>query len=112
MQPTPVTFPTTRQGVRDLDQGPRVLPISAGPVPPESAVNIGEKERAISTVLGGALIGACLGSPSTLSFASALVGGALVYRGMSGHCELNRILQRNTAGPEHASAELAYRARS
>lgn len=110
MKATVTRFPVTRQGIRDLDQISEFLPISGGPVPSTQAVNVSEKERAASTVLGAGLIGVFLARPSRMSLIGGLIGGAMLYRGLSGHCELNRLLGRSSADPKHAKDELAYRA--
>jgi uncharacterized membrane protein len=72
-------FPTTRQGIRDLDQ------------PRRSRVNVGGTERAFSSV-GGALLaglGAGRGGLGGLGgLALAALGAALIYRGQTGHCSL------------------------
>jgi len=48
-------------------------------------VNIGQQERWLSTVAGSTLLAVgLLGSKWRL--APALLGGALVYRGLTGHC--------------------------
>jgi uncharacterized membrane protein len=111
MELYPITFPLTRQGVRNLDQvkGP-FAPVSGGPVPASLRIpNVGENERAASTVMGGALIGMGLAHPSVSGALLAAVGAGLVYRGFSGQCELYRLMGVNTADRANAPTEMAYR---
>lgn len=67
-----------------------------------SETNVGEVERWASAIGGGAL--AVYGLTRVLSGSSlggavlALVGGALVYRGTTGHCNLYEAAGINTAG--------------
>jgi uncharacterized membrane protein len=113
MKPEAMTFPITRQGVRDLDriQG-RVLPASVGPAPPP-ADNVGTTERLLSGIAGGVLTAVGLGRFSPAGVGLALLGAALGYRALTGYCHLYQALGVNTS--EHAGvesrAELAYRVR-
>ena len=104
-------FRTTRQGVRDLDQSPgNILPISGGPVPATLRIpNVGDGERALSAIAGGTLIGVGLGRLSVRGAFLALAGAALVYRGVSGKCEIYRALNMNTADASQRPNEMAYR---
>jgi uncharacterized membrane protein len=80
-------YPTTHQGVRDLDH----------PVRYDPSVNVGESERAMSS-LGGAVLaglGAARGGLSGLLLAG--LGAALIYRGATGHCSLYAATGTNTA---------------
>jgi hypothetical protein len=107
------TFPRTRQGLRDLDRaGTNLLPVSGGPAPTRSdGVNVGPTERIASLLGGGALAGLGLSCGSPTGLCLALVGAALAYRGLSGHCHLYEALGVNTAGPAtEGRAEYAYRA--
>jgi uncharacterized membrane protein len=60
-------------------------------------VNVGSTERLVSAVAGGALAVAGLRARSVPGALAALVGGALVYRGVSGHCSGYSALGINTA---------------
>lgn len=86
-------YPLTRQGVRDLDNPIRrnVSRASA------AQQNVGTGERALST-LGGAMLAGmgmlCGGLKGLLMMAS---GGALVYRGVTGHCPGYQAAGINTA---------------
>jgi len=68
-------YPLTHQGVRDLDNPTR-----------PTRVNVGPSERAVSAVGGGLLAGFGLGQGSAAGLLLAAVGGALAYRGVTGHC--------------------------
>jgi uncharacterized membrane protein len=61
--------------------------------------NVGDTERWLSLLGGGALalLGLSRGSLGGLSL--ALLGGDLCYRGATGHCHLYSALGLNTAGP-------------
>jgi len=73
------------------------------PLPSEGAaspVNVGDVERLVSLVGGGALVLAGLASKGGLGkLLLPLAGGMLVYRGMSGHCSLYSSMGLNTAEP-------------
>lgn len=71
------TYPMTHQGVRDLDN-----PIRPG----RRRVNVGPNERALSTVGGAVLAGLGLSRGNLMGLVLAAAGGALVYRGVTGHC--------------------------
>ena len=80
---------TAQQTNQPLDHVPR----SAG----TSKVNVGDIER-VATLLGGsALVLYGLSRRSRGGLALALVGGALLYRGSSGHCAVYQTLGINTA---------------
>ena len=112
MQQT-MTFPRTRQGVRNLDavKGP-FLPVSGGPAPvPRSNINVGSLERWGSTVGGSALAAFGLSRGSLAGLGLALLGSCLVYRGVTGHCHLYDVLGVNTAEEtkQTTNAEVVYR---
>lgn len=64
------------------------------------SVNVSEVERWGSALGGGALAIYGLTRGSLGGIVLGLVGGALVYRGVSGHCDMYRALGINTAGAE------------
>jgi len=66
-------------------------------------VNVGSTERWISAIAGGAIAVAGIRSRSLLGLAAAAAGGALVYRGATGHCSGYAALGINTADQEGAS---------
>lgn len=80
-------YPQTHQGVRDLNS-PRRAP---------TRVNVGPEERAASTILGGLLAGFGLGYSGVGGMLLAAAGGALAYRGYSGHCSAYAAAGVNTA---------------
>lgn len=59
--------------------------------------NVGDAERAACLIGGAALTGFGLGCGRLGGLALSLVGGALVYRGWTGHCDLYESLGVNTA---------------
>jgi Inner membrane protein YgaP-like, transmembrane domain len=108
VQKTTMSFPMTRQGVRNLDavRGP-VLPYSGGPA--KQRTNVGSNERMLSALGGGALAAYGLTRGTGLGLGLALVGAALLYRGMTGHCDVYQALGRSTATHDN-TREVAYRA--
>jgi len=100
MQAEATQFPITRQGVRDLDAGSRTSPAMQGGSSSSktSLKNVGDRERAVSLLVGGGLIGACLARPSIVNLTLGLLGGGFVFRGWTGHCDLYQTLVMNTAG--------------
>jgi uncharacterized membrane protein len=59
---------------------------SAGQEQEGPPINVGQTERVISSILGGALALHGLRARSTTGAVLALIGGALVHRGVTGHC--------------------------
>ena len=109
-----MTFPMTRQGVRDLDQvKAKVLPISGGPAhSPSSQVNVGTTERWLSTIGGAALVLTGLVRRTLPGLGLALAGVPLLYRGLTGHCPVYRSLGTGTAQQStQSNAEVVYTAR-
>ena len=105
-----MSFPRTRQGVRDLDavKGP-VLPVSGGAAPrPSPGINVGANERLCSSLAGGALALYGLSRMSLTGLAIAAAGGALLYRGTTGHCYLYSAMGVNTAGKASPNEEIVY----
>ncbi len=106
-----MTFPRTRQGLRDLDavKGP-LVPMSGGPAP-RSDVNVGSTERLCSSLAGGALALYGLSRMSLAGLVLAGIGGSLLYRGATGQCQLYKALGVNTADGANTSsnAEMVYR---
>lgn len=76
----------------------RHLPDTASRPSNRPQVNVGEAERWLSMVGGGALLVYGL-RRSIGSLMLALGGGALLYRGLSGHCAVYDTLGINTADP-------------
>lgn len=110
MQTTTMSFPMTRQGVRNLDEVREpILPVSGGRASAQpSAVNVGTGERMASAVGGGALVAYGLTRGTGLGLALSLVGAALFFRGLTGHCDLYHALGKDTSGSD-PTAEIAYR---
>jgi uncharacterized membrane protein len=67
----------------------------------DDRLNVGQAERVISAMAGGAIALFGLRSRSLLGICAAAVGGALVYRGLSGRCPAYAALGVDTAN-EHA----------
>jgi len=71
-------------------------------------INVGSSER-IASVLGGSLV-ALFGMRRRSNFGAlvAILGGGLVYRGMTGHCPAYSYLGKNTAQGRRARPEEFY----
>ena len=67
-------------------------------------VNVGQAERTISAVAGGALALAGLSRGSLGGLALAALGGGLVYRGVTGHCPAYQSMGVNTADSDTDAA--------
>jgi hypothetical protein len=63
-------------------------------------VNVGETERSISLALGGFALGSGLCRGSLGGLLTALIGVGLLYRGLTGHCQLYQTLEMSTARRE------------
>ena len=59
-------------------------------------VNLGDTERVVSTVVGAAAVLYGLSRLSLSSIVALVAGGALLYRGMTGHCSLYEALDVST----------------
>ncbi|HEX8178574.1 MAG TPA: SRPBCC family protein [Pyrinomonadaceae bacterium] len=73
-------------------------------------VNVGEVERWASAIGGGALALYGLTRGTFGGVTLALVGGGLLYRGLSGHCELYQTIGFNTASSESENPNISVRA--
>lgn len=62
--------------------------------------NVGTAERWLSLVCGGTALGISLWRRGIGGLLLGLLGGLLLFRGMSGHCPLYRRLRISTARPE------------
>lgn len=65
----------------------------------QSAVNVGQIERLLSMIAGGALAAYALRERGAGGAAAAVGGAALLYRGATGHCPAYQALDVNTAEP-------------
>ena len=84
-------YPMTHQGIRDLDQ-----PRRASWNDP-MRVNVGDSERTLSALGGGALFALGLARGGCTGLALLWGGAALLLRGVTGHCTVNEALGRSTA---------------
>jgi uncharacterized membrane protein len=64
----------------------------------ERTVNVGEKEQLVSAIAGGALLVFGLSRKSLSGLLLAALGGALGYRGLTGHCDLYERLGIDAGG--------------
>ena len=65
-----------------------------------AAVNVGDGERMLSAVAGGAALLYGLGRGALGGWALAALGAALAYRGLTGHCTVYQALGVDTATRE------------
>ena len=77
----------------------------------ERGVNVGEIERWASAIGGGALAVYGLTRGSLPGLALALIGGSLVYRGTTGHCNVYEAMGVSTSGHEGANPNVAVSAK-
>jgi uncharacterized membrane protein len=73
-----------------------------------SNTNVGDRERMLSSILGGALLLSALRAPTPRKAAQFVGGAALLHRGITGHCYMYSALGRNTA--EDSSERRAVKA--
>jgi uncharacterized membrane protein len=57
-------------------------------------INVGDRERRLSVLAGGALVALALKRRTPASGLAAVVGGFLLYRGATGHCPAYRVADR------------------
>ena len=69
----------------------------------QSEVNVGTTERWVSAIAGGAIAVAGIRARSLSGLLLAAAGGALVYRGATGHCSAYAALGASTADHDAAS---------
>jgi len=67
--------------------------------------NVGTLERGLSLAGGGLALAGFLKNPSAKTAPLALAASALLWRGTSGFCPLNRLLGRDTAQRRFSSAD-------
>jgi len=61
-------------------------------------VNVGEVERVVSLVVGGALAVRAIQRMDVITLGLAALGAGLIFRGATGHCGLYKLLGTQTAG--------------
>jgi uncharacterized membrane protein len=75
----------------------------------ERMVNVGETERIVSAIAGGALVVFGLSRMSLGGLLVAAVGGALGYRGVTGHCDLYERLGIDAGGARRTVGNLGVK---
>jgi uncharacterized membrane protein len=80
------------EGIREYEEAHR----------PTRAINVGEVERHASTIAGTLLVVHGLRKGSLAGLATALLGGGLVYRGVTGHCPAYAALRIDTSDKHQA----------
>lgn len=74
----------------------------------DSPVNVGDGERWGSSLAGGALAVIGLRQGGWGGWGLALLGGGLIYRGVSGHCQMYEALNINTATEKGSRASVKH----
>lgn len=67
-------------------------------------VNVGNNERAVSSLAGGALVAYGIKQGGLLGIALSLFGGSLLLRGVTGHCGVYKAFDVNTADEKDADS--------
>src|SRR5262249_7792520 len=67
-------------------------------------INVGDTERTISAIAGGGPVRVRLSRLSLRGLIGMAVGGALLYRGITGHCRFYEALEMPTAEGHPAAA--------
>ena len=70
--------------------------------------NVGATERIASVAAGGALVSLALYQRSPMAWLGGLLGGALLWRGATGHCAVYQAMGRSTSLP-HAMRSYGLR---
>ena len=70
-------------------------------------VNVGETERQLSMIGGSVLAVYGLLGRSMSGLALAAIGGALIWRGHTGHCEMYHMLGHSSAGESPTGGTMA-----
>ena len=83
------------QGIRDHEDSHR----------PTSGLNVGEVERYASTIGGTILVLHGLRRGTFGGLAAAILGGSLIYRGATGHCQAYSALGIDTSGKHQADPD-------
>lgn len=83
-------------------QTEHIFPPASG----SSHINVGRPERVLSAVGGAAMALVGLRRADTVGWLTALAGGALIFRGMTGFCFVNNMIGRDTAENEDISVEI------
>ena len=73
---------------------------------PESAINVGQTERLVTALAGGAMAAYGISKRNPAGIALALMGGTLLVRGATGHCPVYQAIGASTvAEDEHVHIE-------
>src|SRR5690606_1120198 len=85
----PASWQDEREWVDDREQGWQAVGDSA-------AVNVGSGERTVSLAAGAILALLGLERRDKFGWLAAGLGGAMIYRGLTGHCHLYQALDIST----------------
>ena len=78
---------------------------------PTSGINVGKAERWGSAIVGGLLVAGGIRRGSFSGLGLAVLGGALAYRGFSGHCQAYQALNIDTSGKHRADDAAIHKGR-
>ena len=103
-------YPTTHQGVRNLDNPIRTSRVAIGPPrevestphqgvtsAEDTRINVGPRERAVSMLIGAVTVGYGLGRVDLTGLLIATLATGLICRGVVGHCAVYEAAGINTA---------------
>lgn len=110
MQTTLMSAQEPATGIRPRPSpqtGTTLAPAQRSPSP--QGTNVGGAERIVSALLGSALVVSAMRRPSALSLVLGLSGGALLHRGVTGHCYVYRALGRKSLAASSSNADHARR---
>ncbi len=75
---------------------------------PQNYFNVGSKERWLSAIIGGALLLYGVKRARRNGLLPALLGGALVYRGATGHCSVYKLAGIDTADQKRPGVSVPH----
>jgi uncharacterized membrane protein len=94
---------------QDWQQGtPQIEKLYPRNLSRQSDVNLNDTERWISSLAGGGLTAFGLKQGGWKGYTLALLGGGLIYRGLTGQCQLYQALGINTASGKGRSASVKH----
>lgn len=74
-------------------------------------VNVGTTERIVSGIIGGAILALGIARKSLLGGITALIGGEMIVRGISGHCPVYNVLDVSTEDDDGGPVDTRLRIR-
>ncbi len=98
-----------RETYKDLQKGtPQIKRLYPKNPNRESTVNLNDTERWLSSLTGGGLAVCALKQGGWCGVTLGLLGGAFLYRGLKGHCQVYQALGINTANGKGKAASVKH----